>query len=132
MIGARAEVTALAGKKEASGSKIPCAIGSGADGSGLFSDSNGSVSIADGASVTAFSYGYDTAEYNGTSKNDVLASKWAIGRELDASATTATVLQCRFLTSDFYSEKIDGMVLSAFMGLELLSSSPQSRLMISS
>jgi uncharacterized repeat protein (TIGR02543 family) len=108
-IGARAAVTALAGEKEASGSKIPCAIGSGADGSGLFSDSNGSVSIADGASVTAFSYGYDTAEYKGTSKIDVLASKWAISRELDASDTTATVLQCRFLTSDFYSEKIGGM-----------------------
>lgn len=108
-IGSGASVTAYAGEKGEGGSKIPCGIGSGADGSGLFSDKNGSIAIADGASVAAFSYGYDSAAYNGTLNSQVLGSKWAIGRELDSSATTAAVLQYRFLTSDFYGEKLENM-----------------------
>ena len=96
-IDASSTVTAYAGANGGNGQKIPCAIGSGADGSGIFAD-RGSLSIAAGADVAAFAYGYETAD------GSVLASKWAISRELNDSSTTANVLQCRFLTSDFYGE----------------------------
>ena len=87
-------VTAYAGQNDGNGQKIPCAIGSGADGSGIFTDKTGSVSIAAGADVMAFSYGYEFTP---------LASKWAISRELQDSSTAA-VLNCRFLTGDAFTE----------------------------
>ena len=111
-------VRAYAGAKDASGQKIACGIGPGADGSGIFSDSTATVSIADGADVQAFSYGYETAVYNGSTGSGALASKWAVSRELKAGGTDATILQCRFLTSDFLDENTTKQQYSAMEELD--------------
>lgn len=100
-IGRDCTVYAYAGAAESGGKKIPCGIGSGADGSSLFSDAGGTVSIASGAEVRAFSYGYDAG--------DPLASKWAVSRELEDGGTSAAVLQCRFLVADSFDENGKGL-----------------------
>ena len=113
-------VRAYAGEpeKQNNGQKIACGIGPGADGSGIFADSTATVSIADGADVQAFSYGYDAAVYNGSTGSGALASKWAVGRELNAGGTDATLLQCRFLTSDFLDENTMTQQFSAMEELD--------------
>ena len=111
-----AVVTAYAGVKENSGSKIPSAIGSGADGSGIFSDNNGIILIEDGAQVTAFSYGYESMNRSGsasdpdatTTNKGILGNKWAISRDLQDGETDATILQGRLLVEkDIYREMED-------------------------
>lgn len=94
-------VYAYGGEHDKGGKKIPCGIGSGADGSGLFSDMGGEIAIADGAEVYAFSYGFEAME--------PLASKWAVSRELDDQETSATILQCRFLVDDTLRENEKGL-----------------------
>ena len=108
-IGKDAVVTAYAGAKGSGGAKVACAIGSGADGSGIFSDVKGTIVIEDGAVVRAFGYGYEAIDQNAASSytgegtlggnKGVLGSKWAISREL-ASSSTAPVAVLRFLNND--------------------------------
>lgn len=113
-IGSGAAVTAFAGAKESGGSKVPCAIGSGADGSGIFSDVDAVVVIEDGATVNAFGYGYEAVQDGRTDNKGVLGSKWALAREADSAGSTS-VMVLRLLDDDFYGEGVDGM---GFFGVD--------------
>ncbi len=97
-------VIARAGQAGKSGSLVPEAIGSGADGSGIFNVGKGSITIEEGATVLAFGHGYETVQQENSDKTGVLSSKWAIGRELSDEETTAKVLQVRLLVDNFFAE----------------------------
>ncbi len=104
-IGAGSTVTAYAGKSKGTSDKVASAIGGGADGSSIYTDKDETISIADGAKIYAFGYGYEAFPAGKDAKSSVIGNKWALARDLQDDDTTAVIFNGRFLDQDHFSEE---------------------------
>ena len=96
-IGSDATVKVFAGESGNEGKKLSEAIGSGADGSGLFTSADAVITIEEGANVQAFGNGFDVLGSN----RGVFYSKWPVNHEANTGGTTAPVVAIRFLVTEF-------------------------------